>query len=76
MIDDAVDNKPLIPEVDSLMRVMIPLQKGGEQYMHEYLNHLSERSLRLKGNYDKKFAAASGLAEEIMNMLREEYHLQ
>ena len=75
MIDDAVDDKPLAPEVDSLIRIMLPLRKDGEQYLHEYLNHLGERSLRLKGNFDKKFAAAAGLAEEIMNMLREEYHL-
>lgn len=75
-IDDAVDNKPLTSKADSVMRLQLPIQKGSEKYLDEFFNHLSERSVRLKGYTTSYFDTAINIAEEIMTLLKKEFHLK
>lgn len=75
LVDDAVDKKPVVPQADTLMRLMLPLQKGAEQYLNEYLNHLNERAIRFSGYTKSYFTRASELAEDILKMLKKEYLL-
>lgn len=74
--DSAVDNRPVSPQIDTLMHQSLPLQKGADQYLPELLNHLTDRRGRLAGHYISRISKALLLSAEIMSLLKKEYHLE
>ena len=61
---------------DRLMTQSLPLQPGGAGLMQEFLNHLSDRKYRYKTLFETHYINAVKAAEDIMNLLIEEYHLK
>ncbi|MBK7561512.1 MAG: hypothetical protein IPI68_08305 [Chitinophagaceae bacterium] len=62
--------------IDSLMAQQLPLKPGSTGVMEEYLNNLMDRKWRNKTYVDKLYPEALKMAEEIIEMLKEDYHFK
>jgi hypothetical protein len=62
--------------IDSLMAQQLSLKPGSTGVMEEYLNNLMDRKWRNKMYVDKLYPKALKMAEEIIEMLKEDYHLE
>ena len=63
------------PEIDSLMLLELPLTKNATQYMDQYINLLSDWKWRLEF-YSKSYPTLIQQVKEIMQILKDEYHLE
>jgi hypothetical protein len=62
--------------IDSLMTLQLPLQTGAEKLMLTFINHLSDRKVRLTFISESYYKKAITEAKDITNLLKKEYHLQ
>jgi hypothetical protein len=62
-------------KIDSLRKLMLPLQPDAADQMDEYINYLSERKQKLLVNFDY-YSNALKLATDLMGTLKKEYHLK
>lgn len=62
-------------KIDSLRKLMLPLQPDAADQMDEYINYLSERKQKLLVNFDY-YSNALKLATDLMETLKKEYHLK
>ncbi|MBD0332172.1 MAG: hypothetical protein ICV66_05915 [Chitinophagaceae bacterium] len=63
------------PQIDSLMNLPLPLNANAAVYIDEYINHIADSQWKQTAALEY-FSIAVKLAEEIMKMLKKEYHLQ
>ncbi|MES1215244.1 MAG: hypothetical protein ABUT20_07000 [Bacteroidota bacterium] len=62
--------------MDSLMAERLALKSGSVSLLDEYLNNLLDRKWRNKRYVDELYPQALALAMEIIEMLKEEFHLE
>ena len=62
--------------VDSLKVQKLPLAQNSKNYLSDYLNHLADRKKRFESDITRWFPNAMHKAEEIMLLLKKEYHLK
>ena len=64
------------PFLDSLRKQKNSLAQNGRNYLSAYMNHLTERRERFKSYINRWYPRAIQKAEEVMQLLRKEYHLK
>jgi hypothetical protein len=64
------------PFLDSLRKQKISLIQNEKNYLSAYMNYLTERRARFGVYIDKWYPRAIQKAEEVMQLLRKEYHLE
>lgn len=64
------------PIVDSLMLQELPLKKGSDGIMEEFLNNLLDRKWRNQRFVEELYPQALKVGSEIIEMLKLEYHLK
>jgi len=62
--------------IDSLMAQQLSLKPGSSGVMEEYLNNLIDRKWRNKSYVNELYPKALKMAGEIIEMLKEDYHLE
>ncbi len=63
-------------KMDSMIIQQLSLKTGSDGVMEEYLNNLMDRKWRNKRYVDELYPEALKIAMEIIEMLKEEYHLK
>jgi len=64
------------PQIDSLMNMPLPLQKGAATYIDEFINYITDRKWRLNSIVEIIYPRANEIALDIINMLIKEYYLK
>ena len=64
------------PQIDSLMNMTLPLQKGAATYIDEFINYITDRKSRLNSIVEIIYPRANEIALDIINMLIKDYHLK
>ena len=75
IVEEEYDHVPSA-QIDSIINKDLPLQKNALEYLDEYINHITDRKARLERITDRYYTLANKLAIDIINMLKEEFHLK
>ena len=63
-------------QIDSLMNMTLPLQKGAATYIDEFINYITDRKSRLNSIVEIIYPRANEVALDVIDMLIKEYHLK
>jgi hypothetical protein len=64
------------PGIDSIKKLQLPLNADAMKYMDEYINAINDRKWRQVNIVNSDYPSVIREAEDIMALLRTEYHLE